>query len=220
LVICAGHDEYWSEQQRAAHEEFVKGGGNIAFFTGNTCWWRIHYIRNNTAIVCDKRGGPALDQWYRIDPENKIIGVSYRHGGSCWQHKRKPLGYTVEVAEHWVFAGTGMKQGDKFGDGEDVSVVGVEVDGCPWTRINGVAVPRDHAKYGTPDNFQILATAEIPAEWPTHYGQGATLGVFSLPGGGTVFNCSTTDWNRCIHLDARVEKITRNVLDKLSKPVM
>jgi hypothetical protein len=81
--------------------------------------------------------------------------------------------------------------------------------------VAGVAVPRDHANHGTPENFTILATAEIHG-WPTHYGQGATMGMFSLPGGGTVFNVATTDWNRCISLDRRIERITQNVLMRLA----
>ncbi len=217
LLICAGHDEYWSEEQRAAHEHFVKTGGNIAFLTGNTCWWRIHYIRDNTALVCNKEGSPAFDQWYRTSPENSLTGVSYRHGGSWWPTKRKPLGFTVQFPEHWVYEGTGLAAGEVFGDGENVAVVGVEVDGCPWERIDGVAVPKDRKKYGTPDTFSILATGEITKEWPVHYGQGAALGIYTYPGGGTVFNVATTDWNRCIPLDPRIERITRNVIERLSK---
>ncbi len=217
LVLCAGHDEYWSEEQRAAHEAHVKRGGNIAFLTGNTCWWRIHYLPGHDAFVCDKSGDPAEDQWYRTKPENSLTGVSYRHGGSWWPSRRRPVGFKVQQPGHWVFEGTGLAFGETFGDGEDVAVVGVECDGCPWELSAGVAVPRDRKKYGTPDNFTILATGEIGKDWPVRYGQGATLGIYSLPGGGTVFNAATTDWNRAIAADARVDRITRNVIERLSR---
>ena len=41
IVILMGHDEYWSHSIRESLEEFVKQGGNIASFAGNTGWWAI-----------------------------------------------------------------------------------------------------------------------------------------------------------------------------------
>ena len=44
----------------------------------------------------------------------------------------------------------------------------------------------------------------------------ACLGVFTKPdGGGTVFNAGVTDWT-CGLSDPAVERVTRNVLDRLS----
>ena len=41
LLLSVGHDEYWSDQMRAHVEAFIRQGGNVAFFSGNTCWWHI-----------------------------------------------------------------------------------------------------------------------------------------------------------------------------------
>lgn len=41
LLVSAGHDEYWSDAIRAAVESHVAAGGDVAFFGGNTCWWRV-----------------------------------------------------------------------------------------------------------------------------------------------------------------------------------
>jgi hypothetical protein len=43
----------------------------------------------------------------------------------------------------------------------------------------------------------------------------ACIGVFSVPGGGTVFNAGVTDWTYGLG-DPAVDRITRNVLDRLS----
>src|SRR5207249_1659914 len=68
LLLSVGHDEYWSDAMRAHAEQFVANGGNLAFFSGNICWWRIHYTDNDTAFTCDKPAG--ADQWWHVKPEN------------------------------------------------------------------------------------------------------------------------------------------------------
>src|SRR5206468_1040120 len=69
---------------------------------------------------------------------------------------------------------------------------------------------------GTPPSFVILATADL-RHW-RRYGQGghATMGVFRL-GAGTVFNAATVNWGSRL-ADPVVDRITRNVLDRLSAP--
>jgi len=62
--------------------------------------------------------------------------------------------------EHWVFAATGLKQGEEFGARD--RIVGYECDGCEHTFVNGRPVPT--TRDGTPENFLILALA--PASWP------------------------------------------------------
>ena len=37
LLLSIGHDEYWSADMRANVEAFIQNGGNVAFFSGNTC---------------------------------------------------------------------------------------------------------------------------------------------------------------------------------------
>ena len=44
----------------------------------------------------------------------------------------------------------------------------------------------------------------------------AVLGVFERPGGGTVFNAGVIDWALGLG-DPVVDRITRNVLDRLSR---
>jgi hypothetical protein len=217
LLLCAGHDEYWSEQQRAHTEQYLASGGNVGFFGGNTCWWRVHYDDDDTALVCDKRGRRSSpDQWYRVRPEDTLTGVSYRHGGSWWRSRRSALGYTVQHADHWVYEGTQLSDGDVFGQDQAQPLIGYECDGAPFTRAaDGTATATSDPGVGTPAGFLILGVAELGNEWPTKLGQGATMGAFSVPGGGTVFNAATIDWVKLLDRDAAVAQITRNVLDRL-----
>ncbi len=66
--------------------------------------------------------------------------------------------------DHWVFAGTGLRDGDEFGGAD--AIVAYEVDGCELaTGPDGLPVPT-HAD-GAPEGLEILATA--PAHlWAQH----------------------------------------------------
>jgi hypothetical protein len=223
LLLSVGHDEYWSEAMRRHVAAFVeKSGGNVAFFSGNTCWWRVHVVDDDAAIICDKTTIPGntrkRDQWFQIDPENRLIGVSHRNGGGQWWGERERIGYTVQRADHWVFAGTGLRDGDTFG--ANYALVGYECDGAAISDRadeRGFAVPsRDD---GTPANFVILGIAPLGPEWaqdPDGFpgARTATMGIYA--NNGIVFTAATTDWSRALaHGEPSVAKITENILRRL-----
>ena len=54
LVLSVGHDEYWSSPMRDHLESFIANGGNVAFFSGNTCWWQVRSEDDDRAIICYK----------------------------------------------------------------------------------------------------------------------------------------------------------------------
>jgi hypothetical protein len=234
LLLSVGHDEYWSEAARNAVEDFVTGGGNVAFFGANICWWRIHVVDDGAALVCHQ-GGPqgAFDHWWPQTgvhrPEDGLTGVSYRHGGGWWDGPRETEGYVVQEPDHWVFAGTGLQRGDCFGKDTVPPLVGYECDGAPLESFDaggGRAVLSAHAqRCGTPPGFRVLAAGLLGHGWQERppremhaAGEGihaATMGIFTR--GGTVFTAGTTDWAQVLGSgqDTRVDTITRNVLDRL-----
>lgn len=234
LVISVGHDEYWSEATRDHLEDFVAQGGNLAFFGANLCWWRIHFVANDTAIVCHQ-GGPqgALDHWWPATganrPEDRLTGVSYRHGGGWWDGRRRTLGYLVQQPEHWAFAGTGLARGEAFGRDSSPPLVGYECDGAPLAAFDpatGMARLSPVAdKTGTPADFCALAVSPLDHDWqelPPREGcaagegiHAAIMGIYSRQ--GTVFTAGTTDWAQVLASgqDARVGQITRNILNHL-----
>ncbi|USX29115.1 hypothetical protein NHH73_12880 [Oxalobacteraceae bacterium OTU3CINTB1] len=245
LLLSAGHDEYWSEPARDHVEAFIANGGNAAFFGANLCWWRIHYVDQGLAMVCHQ-GGPqgALDHWWPRGgvgrPEDALGGASYRHGGGWWDGPRRVPGYTVHAADHWVFAGTGLRRGEVFGAATRPPLIGYECDGVPLEREAetgaragaGIgasdALPRvalAASSYGTPATYELLASSvlgddwqELPAREQHAAGQGihaACMGLFER--GGTVFSAGTTDWAQVLDSgqDTPVERITANVIDRL-----
>jgi hypothetical protein len=239
LVLSVGHDEYWSAPMRDTLEAFIQRGGNVAFFSGNTCCWQVRTEDDGAALVSWK-------QWYNLDPlyrtgdhkllttlwshhlvgrpENQLTGVGFLFGGYHRSHGQFMDGkasYAVHRPDHWVFEKTGLKQKDEFG-GKD-TIVGYECDGCELTTSGGLPVPT--GKDGTPKEFVVLATCPArwhpdDAFWYERFEQNregaAVLGVYVR--GGTVFTCGSTDWAHGLRgQDRVVEQITRNVLDRLSK---
>ena len=201
LLVSSGHDEYWSEATRDAVEAFAAGGGNLAFFGANLCWWRIHLVDGGAAMVCHQ-GGPqgARDHWWPATgagrPEDALGGVSYRHGGGWWDGPRTTRGFIVQQPRHWVFAGTGLAHGDALGRDTWPPLAGYECDGAPLDALDGPEGARlavRAVETGTPPGYQVLAAAPLDAGWqelPPREGfaageglHAATLGLFRHEGG-------------------------------------
>jgi hypothetical protein len=210
LLVSAGHDEYWSDAMRDAAETHVAEGGNLAFFSGNTCWWRV--------VFSDEVTYARVHTWHEIGrPENSLLGVSFRNGGERDRDDHpQPVGFRVQHADHWVYAGTGLRDGDVLGEQEHL--VGYECDGAAFDRSDleagrPVAASGDD---GTPPAFLVLGVGDARAAgWG--FGNGAaTMGLFTR--GGTVFNGATTDWARVLTASPLLQQITRNVVDTLTRP--
>lgn len=239
LVLSVGHDEYWSAPMRDHLEAFIKAGGNVAFFSGNTCCWQVRSEDGGQALVSWK-------QWYNLDPvyrsgdqkllstlwshhlvgrpENQLTGVGFLFGGYHRSHGQFMDGkssYTVHHPDHWLYAGTGLKRGDEFGSKD--TIVGYECDGCEIELKDGLPVPTH--RDGTPEGFVILGSC--PAKWhpddSVFYEQfpkdrigSAVLGTYTR--GGTVVTAGSTDWSHGLRgKDPAVEQITRNVLKRLGE---
>jgi len=149
----------------------------------------------------------------------------------------------VHRPDHWAFAGTDLRYGDALGLAD--AIVAYEVDACELTTgPDALPIPthadgaRDSLEVlGTapallcsqgeqpsryahePGELEHAAMALFGDSWSEHLDRlannHAVMGVFTTPGGGTVFNAGVTDWS-CGLGDPAVARITRNVLDRLS----
>ncbi len=268
LMVSMGHDEYWSWEMRDAVDRFVENGGNLAIFSGNTCFWQVRYEDDGQTMVCYKGQAAEHDpvmgtpQQERLTtfwsspligrPENLTTGLSFTRGGYVRVGGGVPRSsgaYTIYRPDHWAFADTGLHYGDLLGLGS--YIVGYETDGCALIMQQGLPVPTHEDS--TPDDFTILATSparllsqtatysEIPkAIWADPDGPGdlegiaiglfgdaspenvakiahgnAVMGTFTR-GKGTVFHIGTTDWAYGLDHDPLVQRVTGNVLRRLS----
>lgn len=227
LFLSVGHDEYWSKEMRDNIDAFIDAGGNVAFFSGNTGFRQVRYQDGGRTLVCYKWRDREKDPLYGVDnirvatkfdndpvfwPENSTTGVRFRDGG--WVNVSQcPDGrgrYTVYYSRHWLYAGTGLQDGDEFWYEPEKEI---EVDGALFTWENGLPVVT--GEHGTPLNFIILGLQ------PSTTGH-ATMGIYTRDGGGTVFNAATMGWGRGLWPENNpedyeiVRQITRNVIDTLS----
>jgi hypothetical protein len=173
LFLSVGHDEYWSRGMRDTVESFVAGGGNAAFFSGNTSLWQVRLEGEDRDVMVGYKGffkdDPVLgtDREHELTsfwsdvlvarPENEMTGVSFTRGGyhRIGRNVTAGLGgYTVHRAGHWLFEGCGLGYGDVLGAG--ATVVGYECDGCVFTYRDGLPYPT--GEDGTPPSFEILGT--------------------------------------------------------------
>jgi hypothetical protein len=168
-------------------------------------------------------------------PENQLTGVSFAYGGYARffdQFVESPGAYTVHKPDHWMFEGTGLQRGDLLGESD--RIVQYECDGCDFELNDGLPVAT--GLDGTPSSFEILATAPAgltdfdgsndqiaDALYNNHAGSvhpypgSAVLGSYTS--GGTVVTTGCTHWAYGLRgNDKTVERITRNILDRLSKP--
>ena len=230
IVIDVGHDEYWSYPERHQFTEFINNGGRLMILGGNTCWWQVRFEDNFRTVICykdstlDPLTGTADSlvtvNWYNNpvnNPENSLTGVSFRGGGyvNNGNHLPHSEGYGDYAAFntfHWIFKGTGLKEGQEFGFNSEI--VGYETDGAKFNWQDGI--PTVTGEDETPLNFRILGLS--PADNPEGFlNTHATMGLFYTPSGGAVFDVATTDWAEGLSSDDTVKKISENVLRKFIK---
>jgi hypothetical protein len=225
LVVIPGHAEYWTPAGRNNLEEFSRNGGHIAVLNGNTMWWQVRLENQNRTIAAYKGdpsdpaiGSPAASTHFFShpvnNPENRLIGTSYRNGGSANRlndqtSEMKPVAertpWTVTDANHWIYNGTGLRTGDAFGR----DTTGLEVDGVVFNCSAQGQVLGAEGSDGAPLNYEILAIVPASVGW-------GTLGFVVHPSGGAVFNAASQGWVWGLQGNDIVQRMTANVLDRLS----
>lgn len=207
-----------------ADDDPVLGSNEQRFLTGSWSDRRLGRGENSMTGLSFSRGGYS----------RYGVGVPRASGA-----------YTVWRPDHWAFTGTDLRYGDALGltDG----IVGYEVDGCHLTMVGGLPVPtHEDGAPGTLEVLatapaRLWSRDEQPSRYAREPGElehvaaalwgefadanvhkiqhnHAVVGCFRAPGGGTVFNAGCTDWTYGIEGgDQDVRRITRNVLDRLSR---
>lgn len=204
-VLVVGHNEYWSKQMRDTLTEAVNQGVNLAVFGANTLYWQIRYeprIFNNQSfpdrvIVCYKN--QVADPLYK--KENALVTVQSRGDplnnaeqsllGSMWAGQWEPdkggFPWVVADASSWVFAGTGLKNGDGL-----PGLVGYEYD-------------RVDPDYPLPRGVEILAASPVVNEINGKQDT-ANATLYTATSGAQVFNAGTFEWSWGLDNSSSIEK--------------
>jgi hypothetical protein len=127
--LSVGHDEYWDIRQYQSVVKMRDAGVNLLFLSGNAVCW-VSPLKPSSDGRSNRvtfRGGPygGKNQWIearikehgpfpeRRPDEGHLIGArnaSPINGGGDW---------ICVKPEHWIFAGTGMKKGDRVDETTD-----------------------------------------------------------------------------------------------------
>ncbi|MFF4804742.1 N,N-dimethylformamidase beta subunit family domain-containing protein [Streptomyces sp. NPDC001351] len=181
-VICLGHDEYWTPEQRRHITQARDAGTNLAFLGANTCFRRIRLEGDGTGpertMVCYKSAFRA-DPRYATDPSQVTTDFRQAPGadpessltGVLYEGYPVDAPYVVHAADHWLYEGTGVRPGDGFDH-----LVGVEYDrvtpGAPVPEpleitahspvvCNGVRSSSDSAYYTAHSGAGVFATGTM-----------------------------------------------------------
>jgi hypothetical protein len=231
LLVSVGHDEYWSEDTRDAVEDFVAGGGNLALFGANLCWWRPtrpdppgrrghgHGVppgrqarRLGPLVARHRRPAPGrLPERRQLPPWRRLVGRPARHS-----RLHRPAARPLDLRGHRPGARRVARRRYL------AAAAGIRVrrrTGRPhWAGRPGhpVGLARRSGDAG-----RLPVAGRLPAR-PALVGHGVGEGIHveamgMFRHGGTVFSAGTTDWAQVLGeaRDRRVERITRNVLDRL-----
>jgi hypothetical protein len=212
-LVFPGHDEYWSGAMRNVVEKAIRDNTHCAFLAANNIYWnvRVEADPRGTAgrvVTCYKESpDPAPDgfgpteRWRTLgtdqeQAEARLLGVQYN--GIVQDHA--PL--VVGKAEHWFWAGTGLRDGDEIRD-----LVGVEGDGVE------PASPTDY------ESNQVLLSH---SPYTDRMGRGTKIQNTSLceTTRGTIMFCAGTfHWPLALveskFTDARIQQATKNLFDRM-----
>jgi hypothetical protein len=216
--LSVGHDEYWSLPMFETMKRMVSDGLNLAFLSGNSICGVIDIRASSDGRpgrIIERVGRFGLPRKEEIEKgfpeealftkngpnEATLMGAQSTYpvtGGGDW---------TCRQPDHWLFARTGMKLGDSIPGlvgwewhGEPASIPGLEVVASGKTQS-----PRAEGTY--------------------------TATIYPGPKGNFVFNAATIWWadglsappgyvrpavyTRPQGPDPRVQRITRNLLDRM-----
>ena len=216
--LSVGHDEYYSIEMFRNLKAAIGAGRNLAFLSGNTCCGRILFSPDSRGVanrafervgVYGPPGGTrdfvAMQSLPHERPyANELVGAHSTGpvtGGADW---------ICANPDHWLFEGTGMKQGDGI-----PGLVGWEWHGDP------APIP----------GLEIVATGPTQSK-PGELNAGIyTATIYPAPKGNFVFNAATCWWADGLSEppgyvrpsaytspkgpDARAQRITANILNRM-----
>ncbi len=218
VFLSVGHDEYWDVRQYHATKAAIEAGANVLWLCGNAVFGvtpfsqsfdgrpnriitRIGHFGGLTDEEFTKVQSMVTKEWRRAGPDESLImgarSIIPFNGGGDW---------ICTKPDHWIFAGTGMKRGDRI-----PGLVGWEHHGAP-AKLPGLEVVAE----GT-----VWAGGVTPAHW--------TATIFPGPKNNFVFNAATIFWAQDLSMppghtlpwshwsrphgpDPRVQQITHNLL--------
>jgi len=201
VLVTAVHPEYWTRRMYDRVKSWVFADqGRLVYLGGNGLNCEVELLADGS-MVChngkitslERSGMSGRDSRLalRHESEASLLGVVFTTAGVM-----TGAPYRVIDADHWAFTGTGLKNGDLFGEH------------CLHRRCPGGASGHetDKVSSSSPSNVHHLAKGLNPDDG------GAEMIVFDTPSGGKVFSVGSINYVASLPVDEHVSRITKNVL--------
>ena len=209
ILVISTHPEYWS---RAAYERVKKWvferGGRLMYLGGNGIDCEINFLDNATMrcktwlpnptgalkfLEPDTRQEFDCRFHHSVESPAELLGVVFTEPGAMTSAPYRVLDET-----HWIFSGTGLKNGEIFGE-----------------RSLHERCPGGASGHET-DKRTTLAPSNsvVPAKGTNADNGGAELLFHETKSGGAVFSVGSITWPACVLVDEKVSHITRNVIER------
>lgn len=198
VLVISVHPEYWTREMVRRVNEWVRDrGGRLMYLGGNGVNCEVVYqpdgaMRCLTFDDTGEQSGYNSRMHRTYMPEESLLGVVFTYSGVMTSAP-----YKVLDESHWLFEGTGLKNGDIFGR-ESLH-----------ERVPGGASGHETDKI-TPESFPW---ATCVAKGMNQDDGGAEI-VYGVLGKGEVFSVGSITWVSSLFPDASVSRITRNALTR------
>ena len=200
VLIITTHPEYWSRKMYYDLKAWVRErGGKLMYLGGNGLNCEVELIDEQTMKV--KNGDMRVQQAEGYESrfhqyhesEANLLGVVCTLAGIMTSAP-----YQVLAADHWIFANTGVKNGDAFGAAS------------LHERVPGGASGHETDKTSpfSPPGTEIIARGLNPDRG------GAEIVHYETASGGAVFSVGSITYPASILVDETVSRITANVIER------
>jgi hypothetical protein len=203
-LVFPGHDEYWSANMRRTVERARDLGVSLVFLSAGSVYWQAELADSPSGVpgrllTCRRRKGPGRPVlWREIDrPEQQLVGI--QRAGSV----PEPCPLVVRNAGHWLWEATGAYEGDRI-----EGLVAGEAD-------------RYFPRTALPAHDERVLLAHSPYTDAKGARRHQETSLYRAPSGALVFASGTSAWSPALdrpgHVDARVQRATANLLDRICK---
>jgi hypothetical protein len=212
VLVIAVHPEYWTREMFRKVKQWVfEKGGRLMYLGGNGlncevtldqdgCMRCLSHVNSLHGELGGRSPDGSVEYESRMhrtfESEAGLLGVVCTADGIM-----TAAPYRVIDSAHWVFEGTGLKDGDLFGET------------TLHERIPGGASGHETDKRSpsSPKGTILLAKGVNPDDG------GAEIVLHETPGGGAVFSVGSITWVSGLFTDTRISAITRTVLTRFDK---
>jgi hypothetical protein len=175
-------------------------GGRLIYLGGNGLNCEVELRGDDSMVVFNEQitslwpagmGGKESRFMMRHESEANLLGVVFTPAGAM-----TGAPYRVMDASHWVFAGTGLKDGDVFGE-KSLHMR------CPGGASGHET---DKISPSSPKGVHLLARGTNVDDG------GAEMVIYETASGGAVFAAGSINYPCSLPIDANISRITANVV--------